>query len=272
LNAGARFIHGRVARVRRDGPRFLLQAPTELAADFLVAADGAQSVARRDLVGPIPRSLLTMTVGWFVRAQSDAAYTWFLPKPGYVWAFPRDDHLCLGGGSSDPSLDMWTEADRLRRAQFPDAPILQKWAAPIPFIRDASFYKQPTSGPGFAAIGDAAGHVDALTGEGILYALWDGMLLAQALIAGRPEGYEQAWREAYGAELTKAAELSRWFYDPATVERVFGLARRSPTMQRFLMDMMTDQPSYLATGRLFWKKVPRIAAEALGSLVKRSGA
>jgi geranylgeranyl reductase len=267
--AGAKFVHAAVRRVRREGRGFVLQGATEIAADFLIGADGAKSIVRRDLLGPIPRNLLTMTVGYFIRAESPAAWTWFLPRPGYVWAFPRADHICLGGGSSDPSMNMWAEVERLRLAQFPQAPILKKWAAPIPFIRDPAFFRAPIVGENFAVIGDAAGHVDALTGEGILYALWGGKLLAEALLAGAPARYDAQWRAAYGAELAKAAELSRWFYHPPTIERVYAVARRSPTMRRFLMDIMTDQPSYLKTGGMFARQLPAIGLDLVRSLLQR---
>ncbi len=43
-------------------------------------------------------------------------------------------------------------------------------------------------------VGDAAGYVDALTGEGIALSLACARSLARCLAAGRPEAYEQAWR------------------------------------------------------------------------------
>jgi flavin-dependent dehydrogenase len=268
LGAGAKFVAGRVSRVTRDGSHFVLHGPPAGDFDFVIGADGAKSVVRRDLCGAIPRRLLTTTVGYFLEAAVEAASSWFLPQPGYVWAFPRLDHVCLGGGSADPKYDVWAEVERRRQQHYPQARVIAKWAAPIPFIREARFFGAPISGEGFALVGDAAGHVDALTGEGILYALWDGQLLAQALLEGRSAGYEERWRAAHGAELAKAAELSRWFYDPKIIRRVFAAARRSPTMRKFLMDLMTDQPSYLTTHKLMLRRLPRIGLDVLRSFVR----
>ena len=266
LGAGAKFVRGRVQRVAREGAAFRLAVGDGLKCDYLIGADGAKSIVRRDLFGPIPRRLLTSTVGYFLRAEATDATSWFLPRPGYVWAYPRHDHLCLGGGSADTALDIWGQVDAIRRQHFAADPILKKWAAPIPFIRELAFYDGPATGDGAAVIGDAAGHVDALTGEGILYALWDGKLLAEALLAGRPGDYDERWRAEFGQELGKATKLSRWFYDPPTIRRVFGVATRSETMRRFLMAIMTDQPSYLQTGNLFLRKLPAIGWEMLRSL------
>lgn len=45
-------------------------------------------------------------------------------------------------------------------------------------------------------VGDAAGYVDALTGEGIALACAEATALVRCLVAGRPEEYERAWRSA----------------------------------------------------------------------------
>jgi flavin-dependent dehydrogenase len=42
-------------------------------------------------------------------------------------------------------------------------------------------------------VGDAAGYVDALTGEGLAVGLAGAQALVDALVAGRPEGYADAW-------------------------------------------------------------------------------
>jgi len=264
--AGAKFTHQRIRRVEQDGREVVLHGAQEHRFDFVIGADGCFSVVRRDLLGPIPKHLVSMTVGYFIDVQQTEAVTWFLPKPGYVWAYPRPDHICLGGGSSDPQLDMWAEVERIRSAHYPTATVRQKWAAPIPFIRDPSFFRGPTTGANFAVIGDAAGHVDALTGEGILYALWGGALLARALLAGDHRHYEVAWHDEYGRELEKTSNLSARFYDPRTMERVFGVAARSATLRRYLMDIMTDQPSYLETGRMFMRRLPMIGLDLIRSL------
>lgn len=43
-------------------------------------------------------------------------------------------------------------------------------------------------------IGDAAGYVDALTGEGIAISLASAAVLVRCLVADRPQDYERAWR------------------------------------------------------------------------------
>lgn len=45
-------------------------------------------------------------------------------------------------------------------------------------------------------VGDAAGYVDALTGEGIAVGLASARAAVGAVLAGRPDDYERAWRQA----------------------------------------------------------------------------
>src|SRR5262249_55105908 len=62
-----------------------------------------------------------------------------------------------------------------------------------------------------ALVGDAAGFVDPLTGEGIYYAIKSADLLAEAMTT-RVADYEPLWRAEFGAEMRRAAELSERFY------------------------------------------------------------
>ena len=75
--------------------------------------------------------------------------------------------------------------------------------------RDPTLWDNPCAGPGWALLGDAAGHVHPVTGEGTAYALWSAELLAQAFANGDPMAYEELWRTRYGQELAKASEVLR---------------------------------------------------------------
>ena len=59
--------------------------------------------------------------------------------------------------------------------------------------------------------GEAAGFQDPLWGFGIRNAILSGHLAARALLAGRPEEYDRAWRCRIGRPM-RAAAVMRWFY------------------------------------------------------------
>lgn len=74
-------------------------------------------------------------------------------------------------------------------------------------------------------LGDAAGHVHPLTGEGIAHALWSAELLAKAFGQGDPQVYEGLWREQYGRGLMAASGmLSAVDLDVSAYEIVFQVA------------------------------------------------
>jgi flavin-dependent dehydrogenase len=77
-------------------------------------------------------------------------------------------------------------------------------------------------------VGDAAGYLDAITGEGIGAALAQAEALAACLAAGRPGDYERAWRRATrkGWVLTSGLLWSR--NQPLLAPRIVPAAARLP--------------------------------------------
>ena len=66
-------------------------------------------------------------------------------------------------------------------------------------MRGAGPLRQRTSGQvagRVLLVGDAAGYVDALTGEGIAVAVAGARALVDCLARDRPQDYERAWRRA----------------------------------------------------------------------------
>jgi flavin-dependent dehydrogenase len=65
-------------------------------ADFLVLAAGARNHLLPE-TRPLKRDELEMTQGYFVPQTADAITVKFLPHfEGYIWSFPRSDHLSVG--------------------------------------------------------------------------------------------------------------------------------------------------------------------------------
>jgi flavin-dependent dehydrogenase len=67
-------------------------------------------------------------------------------------------------------------------------------------------------------VGDAAGHVDPISGSGIIYALIDGEKAADAIAEGKPETFNRLWVEAYGQTLFLATKLRGWIYKRPLLE------------------------------------------------------
>jgi flavin-dependent dehydrogenase len=68
---------------------------------------------------------------------------------------------------------------------------------------------------GWAAVGDAAGLVDPVTGEGLYYALRSADLVCDAIAAAAAEKYSAALRAELLPELVAASRYANRFYSRA---------------------------------------------------------
>ena len=74
-------------------------------------------------------------------------------------------------------------------------------------------------------------------------------LFAEAYLSGRPETYEARWREDFGADLSRAAQMRRRFYGnfwgaPFT-ERMIEFARGHRGVKRVLGDLVAGEQGYV---------------------------
>lgn len=121
---------------------------------------------------------------------------------GYGWLFPKGDHANLGVGG------WFAEGPRLREHL---GRLAREHGVDPDALREVRGHRLPMRRLGAAAsrgrallVGDAAGLVDPLSGDGIYEAFVSGRLAAEAILAGRPEGYE----EALSAALDRHASAS----------------------------------------------------------------
>jgi len=197
IGRGAEF---RVCRVidgvtEREDHIELIVDGTPLISSFLVGADGAKSRIRR-LIGEgsewFRRGLgIETTVPWVGRDARPMQFDFGVVDRGYGWIFPKDDHLNVGLYSlarstsvSRRSLMNYIE-QRLGRGAV--ANILRGGALGL----GGENYR-PESRRIFL-VGDAAGMVEPLTGEGIHNAIRSGQVAAAAIdegSAGRTRAHE----------------------------------------------------------------------------------
>ena len=77
-------------------------------------------------------------------------------------------------------------------------------------------------------VGDAAGYVDALTGEGIAVALASARALVASVLADDPRAYERRWRQASLRYRSLTSSLLWARRQPALASRIVPLAARLP--------------------------------------------
>ncbi|CAN5770257.1 geranylgeranyl reductase family protein [soil metagenome] len=268
--AGARQLALKVQSIERARRGWTLKAQGErFAFDILVGADGAVSTVREALVPDFPAFVNSIAAGFFIPARLDRIETKFFGDArGYLWFFPRPDHLsvglCLWGGAAGGTQGRETRERLLALLQsyYPDLePAHGKgYGAFIPTILNPDCWKVPRGGRDWALVGDAGGFVDAITGEGIFYALRSARAWSRALASGRPERYDRVWRAEFGDELAKASALVHRFYHPRFIERVIGFGSRSASVRRLLSDLVMGTQPYVTLRRRLQREVVRGAA------------
>jgi geranylgeranyl reductase family protein len=172
-------------------------AGTSVRASFVVGADGANGVVTRAAglgEGIHCGVALEGNVPWAV--LDDAPYretAWVelgVVPGGYGWVFPKGDHANLGVGG-------WLAEGPKMRAHL--ARLARQHALDARHLTDVRGHRLPMRQLGAPAargrvllVGDAAGLVDPLSGDGIYEAFVSARLASEAILEGRPEAYEAA--------------------------------------------------------------------------------
>ncbi len=233
-------------------------------AKILIGADGVNSIVRKKILGPIPKSDIGICYGCFAvsKKQEIPRVKYLLNGEGYFWCFPREDHLSIGIGiPSYEKKDVKELLNNFIEEYYPNIKIQSKWGATVPFINDTNFYNTPCSGDNWILIGDAAGHVDPITAEGITYALWSAELASKAIINGDISSYDNMWKQEYGEKLLTGCKMRHMFYNPSFLEQSMKIASKSKTFSSLLYDIMQGKQRYQSLMRRVIIDSPKIIKE-----------
>lgn len=226
----------------------------------VVAADGANGLTSRlvGMDGPRWRGIAleaNISPDAFPRRWDDVFAIDSGQVPGgYGWLFPKGDHLNVGVGgwnSAGPllrkSLDALTRMYGLDPGKF--------WGLrghPLPVRRPGA----PLVARRALAVGDAAGLLDPLTGEGIYAAFWSGIAAARhvkAFLSGTENSLQPYAREVesvLGRELRVAVQLRDLFH--ASPRLFTGALGRSQRIWDVVCNLLTGDETYLAVKERSW--------------------
>jgi flavin-dependent dehydrogenase len=244
--AGAGLHHEEVVRFSRSAPGVRVETTAgPLAARLLVAADGLASPLRRaaGLEGPAPDLPRRFGVRRHFRLApwtdlvevhwSDGAEAYVTPaggeRVGVALLFSPDR---TGAASFDALLDRFPALARRLAGAAREGRDLGAG----PLAREA----RGVVAPNLVLVGDAAGYLDAITGEGISLALGDAAALGEVLGAALAAGATPTSLARYA----RAVAASRRRYVGSTAP-VLLLSRR-PALRRRILAGLAAHPSIFA--------------------------
>jgi flavin-dependent dehydrogenase len=129
-----------------------------------------------------------------------------------------------------------------------------------------SWKKNQISGDGWALIGDAAGLVDPITGEGIYYAFKSAEILAETL--DRRDLYQSKIQMEIGRELQRSARMYKRFYRGRFLgadfkKRTVQLAQRSKTLKTVLGNLIAGNQGYLSLKKKLFLSIPSVGLDLI---------
>jgi geranylgeranyl reductase family protein len=257
IQAGAEFEKTRVLSMEPAGSGWDLRTQTgRIKADYCIVATGARNPLRQVGTQLAPADTM-VALGYYVPAHQDHVDIQFLAElEGYIWVFPRCGHLSVGiCGKGEPALAL-----RRRLENYMDENDLKRDGATfyshlLPSLDTPSWQTNRVSGNGWMAVGDAAGLVDPITGEGLYYAMRSADLAVQALLSElrNSELAANVYRRLLGRDFAQDLEFGsriakRVFHGKVLFSsmpsRMVQFTRRSPRFKSMMQDLFAGTQDY----------------------------
>ncbi len=226
--AGARICTGVIGSVEQTPA---LVRAGDVRARYLVAADGLHSALRTHL--GLDRAPTRAAPRWGLRQHfalppdtDHVDVTWAARSEAYVTPVAHDQI-----GVAILTSRRGSFADQL--AAFPSLATRLAGHDPISRSRGAGPLRQRATARvrgRVLLVGDAAGYIDALTGEGLAVSLAAAAQLVACLGRDRPQDYEAAWRRVSRRSRWITASLLAARRRPALAPRIVPLAARAPAL------------------------------------------
>ncbi|MEX2263304.1 MAG: NAD(P)/FAD-dependent oxidoreductase [Bryobacteraceae bacterium] len=250
--AGAQIEKARVQCLERTGSGWILRTKSGcLDADFCILATGARNPLRE--YGTELTAADTMAaLGYYVPGDRQQIDIQFLPHlEGYIWVFPRCGHLSVGiCGKGEPAVSLRKRLESYMQERGISWKGAAFYSHLLPALAAPAWKKNRVEGDGWMAVGDAAGLVDPITGEGLYYALRSADLAARALLTETVQAYRKMLRFDFTADLEFGSRLAQKIFHGnfllgSVPARMVQFTRRSPRFASVMQDLFAGTQSYL---------------------------
>jgi len=279
-SAGAQIEKTRVTAMERTGAGWRISTTAgAINVDRCVIAMGARNPLRQ--VGTQLTSADTMSaMGYYVAGEQAGIDIQFLPElAGYIWVFPRCGHMSVGiCGKGEPAGSLRKRLEKYmdeRGLKFKGA---EFYSHLLPCLETAAWKTNRVAGDDWTAVGDAAGLVDPITGEGLYYALRSADLAAQTILQDNgpkaADTYRQLLRKDFMHDLEFGSRLARRIYYGSFLfgsvpTRMIQFTLRSQTFKAAVQDLFAGTQSYIGLKRRLLRNLNGSLLEVASSPLRR---
>jgi flavin-dependent dehydrogenase len=255
--AGAEIGKTRVLEIERCPAGWKIRTQNgRLDVDFCVIATGARNPFRAVGTAWTPADTM-FALGYYVPSTQPHIDIQFLKDlEGYIWVFPRCGHLSVGicgKGESAQALRARLETYMAQHGiSWKEA---RFYAHMLPSLETRSWSNNRMAGDGWLAVGDAAGFVDPITGEGLYYAIRSGDLAGRIVLdtshapVQKAAAYQSlvnrdfAWDLYLGSLIARRVFVGRFLFE-AVPSRMVQFIRRSPRFRALMQDLFAGTQNY----------------------------
>jgi len=282
-NAGVEFLpNSRITKVRKNSKTFIVQG--KYSSSYVIGADGANSVIKNLFTIGNTNQSYNMALRAYISMSNGELEEFMIDKEmlelyfhnhqlGYGWIFALRDAVNIGIGVkngtnvSKEMLEKFINKNFHLRKQhskfyhiegFP----IPNAQMPVQFSRNKVFL-----------IGDAAGLVDPISGEGIHYALRSGKIVADTILKDGTTPlqdkidayYLQNLKRDILADLTVAYRLNHFLekFFLHNMNTWFKVLKRNPFIFNYIPDLARKSNYYDVYTDVI-KKLPKIALNLIG--------
>jgi geranylgeranyl reductase family protein len=235
----------------------------------VIGADGANSVVARAVGLRRQRQLVaaleveaTPPPDVMERFGHEAVFIFGEAPRGYLWIFPKPDHLSVGIAVMHPGPGVLQETLVRVMARYGIAVDLKAdtlHGHPIPLYQR----REPIATARVLLAGDAAGLVDPFSGEGIRYAIKSGRIAAGAILRNRVARYTDEIDRQIGRQHAAAIRVANLFYQLEDI--CLWLGAPNPFTTAAIVDMLADRASDVDVLRRAIQTLPVYAVTELAA-------
>ncbi|HWR27222.1 MAG TPA: geranylgeranyl reductase family protein [Candidatus Thermoplasmatota archaeon] len=290
IEAGAIFQEATPAsavRISNDTAQVTLDLGRKIDSEIIVGADGVNSTLVRNMGLRASRTEKGICIlqefevdekimdEYFKKSRHCYIHSRFKSASGYGWVFPKKEHLNIGFGIINMDKNQQPKHNLLNWYQDYITLLKEKNLIPQHLketpVKGGALLTHPlekTYADRFLLVGDAAGFINPLTGEGIYYAMVSGQIAAEIITEALEKKqttqeflsqYQTRWQNDFGKDINlilKVVQRGSMEY----VEKVFKIAYKDPVLTDLMMGVITGQ---LSVQQYKWKIVRRFFYSSL---------